>query len=289
MSESAEGGTGRPATLAASVVVSVADDVELRCLVRRGGDEVPFLFVHGLASNAHLWDETANSVARFGHDSVAVDQRGHGRSSSPDHGFDFNALSADLAAVITAMVSRPVVVVGQSWGGNVVLELAARSPELVAAVALVDGGFLRPADSFESWDAVARALAPPSFEGLTIEDVKAVVGRHDGFSDAAVSAQLANFEEAADGTVRARLGRHHHMTILRHLWDHNPDVVGAAVRAPILVIAVDRSNRAKQQRVTDFAAATGAEVTWMNGHHDIHAQQPQRIAEALVAFARAMQ
>ena len=41
-----------------------------------------------------------------------------------------------------------MVAVGQSWGGNVVVELAARFPHQVAAVAVIDGGFLRLADDF---------------------------------------------------------------------------------------------------------------------------------------------
>ncbi len=39
-------------------------------------------------------------------------------------------------------IERPVVA-GQSWGGNVVLELAARRPELVRGIVCVDGGWLR--------------------------------------------------------------------------------------------------------------------------------------------------
>ncbi len=272
-------------TSAISLAVHVTDGVELRCLVRRGGDGVPLLFVHGLASNARLWDDVAAILSAAGHDAVAVDQRGHGRSTRTNDGYGFSTLSADLAAVIDATLRPPVVVVGQSWGGNVVLELAARYPDLVAGVVLVDGGFLRLADEFESWESAAEALAPPSFAGVRFEELEAMIeGRLHDFPSSARAAQLANFEEAADGSGRARLRRDHHMTILRKLWQHDPDVVGAAVAAPILVIAVDHSNERKRRRVGDFAAATNAGVMWLDGDHDIHAQKPALVGAALLEF-----
>ncbi|MDQ1426431.1 MAG: lipase, partial [Acidimicrobiaceae bacterium] len=103
--------------------VRVTDDVTL--VVRRhDGDGRPFLLVHGLASNARLWDGVADHLAAADHAVVTVDQRGHGQSSKPDHGYDFATVVADLVALIDALdLDRPIVA-GQSWGGNVVLELA---------------------------------------------------------------------------------------------------------------------------------------------------------------------
>ena len=66
-------------------------------------------------------------------------------------------------------------------------------------------------------------------------------------------------------------------------------MIGAAVRAPILVLAVDQDSKSKRQRVDAFAAATNAEVMWLEGHHDIHAQQPQLVAAALLDFVRVLQ
>ena len=63
-----------------------------------------------------------------GHPTFAVDLRGHGRSSKPDGPYDVATVADDLAALIERLgLDRPVVA-GQSWGGNVVLELAARHP-----------------------------------------------------------------------------------------------------------------------------------------------------------------
>ncbi len=46
-------------------------------------DAPPFVLVHGLASNARLWDGVATALVAAGHPVFAVDLRGHGRSSKP--------------------------------------------------------------------------------------------------------------------------------------------------------------------------------------------------------------
>ncbi len=72
------------------------------------------------------------ALASAGHPSYAVDLRGHGLSDLPSSGFSTAAAAADLAVVISSLgLDRPVVA-GQSWGGNVVVRLAATHPALVS-------------------------------------------------------------------------------------------------------------------------------------------------------------
>jgi pimeloyl-ACP methyl ester carboxylesterase len=100
-------------------------------------------------------------LAVQGFASVAMDQRGHGLSDMPDGGYDFDTLTEDLLAVIDRLgLDRPVVV-GQSWGGNVVLELAARRADTIRGIVCVDGGWLDLGRQFADWDACRSALAPP--------------------------------------------------------------------------------------------------------------------------------
>lgn len=274
---------------AESMRVPIGDGLTLHALLRRSGsDGVPFLFVHGLASNARLWDEVAALVSAGGHDSVAVDQRGHGLSSQTDEGYDFATLVGDLEAAIEATVEAPVIAVGQSWGANVVLELAAQRPETVIGLGLVDGGFIRLRDAFAFWEEVRSRLAPPSFDHVTKLGLQVMMRESPaGFSDTAVAAQMANFEEAADGTLKARLRRHNHMSILRHLWMHDPDMTVRSLEIPIRLLAVKGDGPAQPDRVDAFAAAAGAiTIHWLDGHHDIHAQQPQVVADILLDLAR---
>src|SRR5881409_4538231 len=131
MTEPAGPSTAKP--IARRIVV--APGVELHVEVRVGDrSTAPFVLVHGLASNARLWDGVAEHLHAAGHTVVVIDQRGHGRSDAPETGYDLETAVADLLALINALeLDRPVLA-GQSWGGNVVLELGWRRPEVVREI-----------------------------------------------------------------------------------------------------------------------------------------------------------
>jgi len=92
------------------VKVTVGDGVSLNTVHHAGEKSPPFVLVHGLASNARLWDEVAARLGAAGHPSYAVDLRGHGDSDLPDDGYDTATAAADLATVISALgLERPIV------------------------------------------------------------------------------------------------------------------------------------------------------------------------------------
>ena len=146
--------------------VPVADGVRLHVREAAGGGR-PFLLVHGLASNARTWDGVAARLAAAGHRAVAVDLRGHGESDAPPAGYDTLTAAADLAALSAALGLDAPVVAGQSWGGNVVLQLAADRPGLASAVAAVDGGWIHLRDAFGTWEECLARLTPPDFNGVS--------------------------------------------------------------------------------------------------------------------------
>src|SRR5262245_3005924 len=87
------------------------------------GDGRPIGLLHGLASNAGIWEPVAARLSpRFR--VVALDQRGHGRSDKPTDGYDFDRVVADASEAFGRLgVVRPLLV-GHSWGGNVALHYA---------------------------------------------------------------------------------------------------------------------------------------------------------------------
>ncbi len=263
--------------------VATRDGVELRVI--RALPQLPpaVILVHGLASNARLWDGVSQYLAEAGIPSAAVDLRGHGESDRPDAGYDVPTVADDVADVIRALAPDRVVLTGQSWGANVALECGARHPDLVDTVVCVDGGFLRPADAFADREAMWEALAPPRFDELTPEQLEIRLRiRFDGWPEAAVSGALANFERAGNGFVRARLTRERHRAVLDGLWDHDPDRTVAGMRVPVrLIVAGDHGS--KRARVEAFAAAGGESLAteWVDADHDVHAQFPSLVAEQI--------
>ncbi|WP_170213106.1 alpha/beta fold hydrolase [Catellatospora citrea] len=249
---------------------------------------VPFLLVHGLSSNARLWDEVGDALAAAGHPSWAVDLRGHGESDAPESGYDTGTAAADLAAVITTLgLSRPVVA-GQSWGGNVVVRLAAKHPDLPGALGLVDGGWIDLHAAFPDWQSCERALRPQDIDGRPAAAMRQwLASAHPDWSDTAREATLANMRIRADGTVARRLTIPHHLEILRSMWDGppGPDLPLVAVPALLLPALGPQDERADTVRRA-AAALPDATVRWYPGaDHDLHAQHPATIAADLLTLA----
>lgn len=278
--------------------IPVAQGVELavdRWAAAGSVRRAPFVLVHGLASNARLWDGVASRLTERGHPVVTVDLRGHGRSSKPDGPFDVPTVADDVAAVITTLgLDRPVVA-GQSWGGNVVLELAARRPELVRGIACVDGGWIELRRRFATWEACRAALAPPHLVGRPAADMEAHLrARHPDWPESGIRGAMANFEVRADGTIAPWLTFERHMAVLRALWDHRPSQRYPDVALPVLLVPArhpdgeDPERAADKARDVDEAAAAipTARLRWFTGDHDIHAQHPNELADVMSELER---
>lgn len=274
--------------------VAVAPGVGLY-VERRAGEAsaATFALVHGLASNVRLWDGVAEELHARGHTVIGLDQRGHGRSDAPDTGYDLDTAVADLLAALAALGLERPILVGQSWGGNVVLELACRRPDAVRGIACVDGGVIELADSFPSWEACLAALTPPNLDGLALRDIEARIRAvHPDLPDWAIAAKLASFRAGDDGRAGPRLTRPRHLAILRSLWEHRPSTRYPALVAPTLLILADTgdsSSTAAKRRAEAAALKSAARIrsSWFApADHDVHAQFPDRVAALLDGAAR---
>lgn len=131
---------GPPTVRREEVVTTGSDggaggDVRLSALV--WGTSTPELvLVHGGGQNAHTWDTVALAMGRA---LVAVDLPGHGHSGPlPDTPFAPIEFAARVEQVVAALAPSARVVVGMSLGGLTSIALAARAPQLVRRLALVD-------------------------------------------------------------------------------------------------------------------------------------------------------
>ena len=58
-----------------------------------------------------------------------LDQRGHGLSSKPDIGYDFDSISNDLTSICSKLNLHSPLIVGHSWGDNVVIHTLANNKD----------------------------------------------------------------------------------------------------------------------------------------------------------------
>ncbi len=257
-----------------------------------------FVLVHGLASNARTWDGVAAELARHGHAAYAVDLRGHGHSDKPEGGYDVATVAEDVCRLLDSLalsfgIGRPVLA-GQSWGGNVVLEAAARCPGGVLAVVGVDGGTIHLAEEFPEWSQCTAMLSPPNIAGMPAADFERWLrSAHPDWPESGIRGTLANMELRPDGTVAPWLRRDRHMAVLRGLWEHDPSTTYGRLSLPVLLVSArnDRDDHARavtrEHRVAAAIAAMprGTAVWFDDADHDIHAQRPIELAATLLDLA----
>lgn len=266
----------------------MADEVSLAVRVW-GGDAaggVPFLLVHGLASNARIWDGLGPLLGA----AAAVDLRGHGESDKPAWGYDFPTVVADLVAVLSFMdLDRPVVV-GQSWGGNVVMELAAAvGPSALRGIACVDGGWIT-LDQFESAEEAQETLRPPSVEGMSGAELeKRMRSSRAAWPEPGIQGALACYEFLDDGSVAPRLSLDRHLSIVRAIYEQDLPAVLKRVEVPVLLLPCDDGAKGTERKRAEVAAAEAAlrvsRTHWFCAEHDVHAARPDEVAGVLLGAA----
>lgn len=103
-----------------------------------GHGPLPILLVHGLAGEASFWTTTIRAVGL--HCRLIVPElRGHGRSAPPPDGdYSIEGCAEDVIAVVRGLALERVVLVGHSFGASVAMETAARLPNVVAGLVLLD-------------------------------------------------------------------------------------------------------------------------------------------------------
>jgi 3-oxoadipate enol-lactonase len=111
------------------------DGTELHYEERGAGP--PIVFAHGLLWSGRMFDAQVAALAdRFR--CITFDLRNQGQSPSSPSPFDMETLTADAATLIEKLGAAPCHFVGLSMGGFIGMRLAARRPELVRSLTLIE-------------------------------------------------------------------------------------------------------------------------------------------------------
>lgn len=111
--------------------------------LRTGGDKPSVVLLHGLMTNGACWTPLARELEED-YDVVMPDARGHGNSSSPNQGYSYNNLAADVLTLIEALRLTTPALIGHSMGGMTAAVAASQNPKQLRGVVLADPTFLTP-------------------------------------------------------------------------------------------------------------------------------------------------
>jgi pimeloyl-ACP methyl ester carboxylesterase len=197
-----------------------------------GKADPDLVLLHGGAQNAHTWDTVALALDR---PLVAIDLPGHGHSDWRDDRSYWPAdNAADVAMAVRELAPAPRLVVGMSLGGLTAIVLAARHPELVPRLVLVD---VTPGVDRDKAAPIAAFIAGPERFATFDEILERTVAFNPTRSESSLRRGiLHNAREHEDGTWtwrydRVRLAEGEDVPDFRTLWD---DV--AKLTMPLLLV-----------------------------------------------------
>jgi pimeloyl-ACP methyl ester carboxylesterase len=104
-----------------------------------GGNGKKIVCIHGITANCRFWDCLASALAPH-HRVIAMDLRGRGLSDKPPTGYSIEHHCKDILALMEDQHLERPVLMGHSLGAFISLVFAARNPQRVDQLILVDGG-----------------------------------------------------------------------------------------------------------------------------------------------------
>jgi esterase len=247
------------------------------------------LFLHGGALTARTWDLVCLAL-RAEHHCLALDQRGHGDSEwSPSMDYSLEAHVRDAQGFIEISDVAPVVVVGHSLGAFVGIALAARRPELVRALVLVDAV---PPVGPEAVRSVSEfILGPEEFDSLDDVVARARAFNPRRYPSLLRRSLMHNLRALPDGRLTWKYDRRHlspdAFDRMRMRFNELHEVLGS-IACPTLVIRGGESKAlsdedamrvARRMRDASWARIDGA-------GHTVQGDDPRALTDVLGAFLR---
>ena len=228
--------------------------------------------VHGLGEHSGRYNQVAEALGRAAYATLALDQRGHGRTPGPrGHAPSFEALMDDIDRLILEAERRypglPCYLYGHSMGGSFVLGFALRRrPQLAGVVASAPA--LKPAFEPPAWKVAVGKLLEGWWPGLSLAN---------GLEVEAISRDSEVVRRyIQDPLVHNRLSARLGMDLLRQgRWALDQ---AAEFSLPLLLMHGNADRLTSLQASREFAARTGDHCTlkiWEGLFHELH-NEPEK-------------
>ena len=259
---------------------------------RTAGDGPVIVLVHGMAGSSATWRHVMPALARR-FTVVAPDLLGHGESAKPRGDYSVSAQANVLRDLLVALGHERATLVGQSFGGGVVMQFAYQFPEQCERLVLVSSGGLGREVSV-----LLRGLSAPGVEHVlplvcspgvcnTVARVAGWLGQF-GVRAAPVAEEIwRGFASLATREAQIAFFR-----TLRAVVDVGGQTVAAsdrlylAAHVPTLIVWGARDGLIPVGHAHAAAGAIPGSrlVVFEDTGHFPHCELPERFVEALVDF-----
>jgi pimeloyl-ACP methyl ester carboxylesterase len=237
------------------------------------GEGAPLLLLHGWGASGDLWAPVLGPLQE-GRRLIVPDLPGFGKTPSPPAVWSVE----DYVRWTTALLDRIGVeqcdIVGHSNGGRIAMLTAARHPERVGKLVLVDSAGIRPRHGprYHARVRSYKALRAAERSWLLPDVLRRAAGRSAG-------RRGSSDYRAAEGTMRGTLVKLVNEDLTSHL---------ASIRAPALLIwgEIDEETPLADARLMEQLIPDAGLVVFEGAGHFAYLEQPQRFCRIVDVFLR---
>src|SRR5262245_57152870 len=257
--------------------------------VRVGGQGPPVVLLHGFGDTGDMWVPLAADLARD-HTVIVPDLRGMGLSSQPPGGYDKRTQAADIRSVLTSLGLDRAVIVGHDIGTMVAYAYAARYPEKIEKLVVMDA----PIPGIPPWDSIVRLPALWHFDFGGPDAERLVKGRERIYLDRfwnEFAGDPAKVDEgtrehyaklyAQPGAMRASFAQ---FRAIRQDSVDNAESVKTKLTMPVLAIGGEKSFGANEAVVMRNAATNVTELVVPGSGHWLMEEAPDVTIKAVRDF-----
>jgi soluble epoxide hydrolase/lipid-phosphate phosphatase len=149
----------------------VAPGINYEYLFTKGninnGSKPTILFLHGFPSSLHSWRHQIDYFSQQGHDCLAPNMMGYGKTYSPLNTSEYKSkpMVEHLVTLLNHLQVNKVIVIGHDWGTRAAGRFVLHHPERALGAVLISGGYNQPAlfDLNRTLEATKQAFGYETF------------------------------------------------------------------------------------------------------------------------------
>lgn len=252
-----------------------------------------WVFVHGLMGFAANWRKIIGALEGTER-CLSYDQRGHGRSIKPAHGYRPQDYGDDLLHILDDLGWEKIILVGHSMGGRNVYHFASRFPDRVEKLVVEDIGVTIHADNLKYYEDLLGSIPTPfatreaAKQFLLHDFVEQSKNRTRDKAEILGQYFYANMEQKPDGTTSWRFSKEGILETVNVAHEKDYWAEWKSLSMPTLLIRGENSKELSREEFQSMLDANkmikGVEIA--DAGHWVHSDQPAAFIEALKDFAQ---
>jgi pimeloyl-ACP methyl ester carboxylesterase len=261
----------------------------LELFFRKKGDTgEPLIILHGLYGSGDNWMSIAGGLSD-NFQVYLIDQRNHGRSLHADD-MSYEALANDLDEFIENQKLNKVNIIGHSMGGKTAMWFAAKHPDKVKKLVVVDvapGTYDTTSPNVKTHRKIIEALrSVDPAKAKNRKDLDKDFGKHIPNLQLRMFL-LKNIERQPDGSYRWRLNIDSIENNIGNIMGGIPDA-NITINAPTLFFKGELSDyiTEKDFPLIEKIFPKAEIVTIRNAGHWLHARQPELFTQKTLEFLK---